>query len=422
MGRHGYEWAEGALPPPIGDHSVAKHSVLHTYLREYISILTSDPRIDHLRVLLVDGFAGGGVYRRERTGELHEGSPLVLLRTMDEAKVAAQATRTKAFRLDADFVFVEEKASVVGFLRRALADRGVAPEQDKRVKVIHGTFDANLDAILAMARSARGGKRRAIFLLDQYGYSAVTMESLRTIFAQMPNAEVILNFAVDFMLDYLADDPRTRAMLARVGLSFDVAETRALLATDPLLGYARVQRNLHRLIFEQSGAGFYTPFYIKPQGSNRAYWLLHLSGHARARDAMASVHWAMPNTFLHFGGSGLEMFGYRPGEDLNLTGQESFGFGKEDQARTIGSLQRDISRRLYSRRDGETFGDLFAQTCNGTPGTRKLMERAIHGLVEQDELLIKTDEGRFRREGVRLRDEDLITPPTQVNLFARKPT
>lgn len=77
-----YDWVIGGKPPPIDAHSIAKHRVLKRYLYRYIQILTANPRIDQLRLNLVDGFSGGGLY--SNGSETLPGSPLILLDTVQE--------------------------------------------------------------------------------------------------------------------------------------------------------------------------------------------------------------------------------------------------------------------------------------------------------------------------------------------------
>jgi three-Cys-motif partner protein len=57
------------LPPIIHQHSLAKHEILRAYLTAYIQTLISSPFQDRFRLTLVDGFAGGGIYRHEATGQ-----------------------------------------------------------------------------------------------------------------------------------------------------------------------------------------------------------------------------------------------------------------------------------------------------------------------------------------------------------------
>jgi three-Cys-motif partner protein len=59
-----YTWQLGASPPPLDDHSAAKHAVLRQYAATYVEVLTANPRREVLKLTIVDGFAGGGQYTR----------------------------------------------------------------------------------------------------------------------------------------------------------------------------------------------------------------------------------------------------------------------------------------------------------------------------------------------------------------------
>jgi hypothetical protein len=62
-----YIWISGEEPPILGQHSIAKHRILKEYLEKYIKILTVNLAQERLKLTLVDGFAGGGVYRHPQT-------------------------------------------------------------------------------------------------------------------------------------------------------------------------------------------------------------------------------------------------------------------------------------------------------------------------------------------------------------------
>jgi len=59
----------------------------------------------------------------------------------------------------------------------------------------------------------KGKSGRAIFVLDQCGYSAVPFQCIREIFASVKNPEVILTFAADSLIDYLTDEGPTGSSL-----------------------------------------------------------------------------------------------------------------------------------------------------------------------------------------------------------------
>ena len=123
MSKKHYDWTNLNNPPLIPEHSQLKHKVLTFYLERYIKVLTADPRHPKLKLWLVDGFAGGGKYMTDK-GLSHDGSPLILLKTVDKMRQEIQVTRQKQFDIDATYFFVEKEKKVFRFLKDTLLSEG----------------------------------------------------------------------------------------------------------------------------------------------------------------------------------------------------------------------------------------------------------------------------------------------------------
>lgn len=414
MAKHGYGWEPGNTPPTIEAHSLAKHEVLQRYLLQYLRVLTSNILMDGFSITLVDAFAGGGLYCRADNRDLHEGSPLIMLRTVDEARRLIQDGRRKPFVLDARFIFVEAKREVRAFLEDTLRARGFAPEQNERVRVLEGTFEGRLDEILATLRTRGNRRRRSIFLLDQYGYVDASIPAIRKIFDSDHRAEVILTFAVDWMLDYMTESKGTRSMLRRLGVELDPAQLRAKLDSNPNQAHGQIQRNLLDAIVERSGAKYFTPFFIRSPKAHRSYWLLHLSGHPAARDEMTQLHWACQNTFQHFGGAGLNMLGFDPREE-----NQGFLFDKDAERRTLDAVAEDAVRCVYEQADGVVFSKLFEGVCNETPATKEMVRASLLQAHRHGRLALRR-EGKLLERGQSIQDADLLIVPRQLTMFGSK--
>ncbi len=63
MQKVAYNWDANGASAIINPHSIAKHEVLRDYLIRYVKVFARNPRYNQLRILLVDGFAGGGIYK-----------------------------------------------------------------------------------------------------------------------------------------------------------------------------------------------------------------------------------------------------------------------------------------------------------------------------------------------------------------------
>lgn len=210
MTHNPYDWSDSKKPPHLQPHSIAKHEVIEAYLERYIEVLTADPRYDKFKITIVDGFSGGGLYRHANTGELHLGSPLIFLDTVRRMEARLKAQRTKAFVIDAMYYFIDSDAIALSFLRSQLRKHGYGKLIGERIFLLHGTFTGLFTGLMEVIR-ARGG--RVLFLLDQYGYKDAPLHLMKQIFARHPTAEILLTFAVDALVNYIADRKQFRQCL-----------------------------------------------------------------------------------------------------------------------------------------------------------------------------------------------------------------
>jgi three-Cys-motif partner protein len=164
--KHYDDWASGGTPV-IDPHSLAKHRILRHYVETYIQVLTRNPRRERLTLTLVDGFAGGGIYRLPDRDEPHLGSPLILLHAVPAAEANVNKTRRKPVTVDARFVFVEKDPNTVERLRGVLAEHAGDAVVKARPEIEQGRFEDKLDGIIARIKS-RGRSHRAIFILGEH--------------------------------------------------------------------------------------------------------------------------------------------------------------------------------------------------------------------------------------------------------------
>jgi three-Cys-motif partner protein len=215
MTKKHYDWTDG--PAKLEQHSVVKHDLLRTYLAEYFLTLVSSHLQEELRLTIVDGFAGGGLYYHATSGDLMLGSPFICLEATKEADALVNLNRAKKVAFNVDFVFVERDAKAANYLERALREREFGPRFGKDILLLQGDFNTHADRILENIKKKTPRSGRAIFVLDQYGYKQVPMALLARIFEQLPRAEVILTFNVDSFSSY-ATDKGANSPLEEIGL------------------------------------------------------------------------------------------------------------------------------------------------------------------------------------------------------------
>jgi three-Cys-motif partner protein len=412
-----YSWQLGANPPPLDDHSAAKHAVLRQYAATYVEVLTANPRREVLKLTLVDGFAGGGQYTRG--GILVPGSPLIVLDELAAVEVRVNAERTKPIRIDSEFIFVERKKPNVEFLTATVKASSHAPLVGDRVKILHDSFENALPGIIAHIKS-RGRADRAIFFLDQYGYSDVSLQTIRTILEELANPEIILTFNVDWLINYLSTEESFLKAVKPVELSLTDVQQMLHLKGQREARWL-IQNLLYKHLVKNTGAPYYTPFFVKSLESHRAYWLVHISKHPTARDEMTALHWRMQNHFVHHGRAGLRMLGYDPEQQIN---QAPFDFMFDDnaEARSKKALMEELPEKVFSAHKAgaapPTLLDLFNGVCNETPATKRLISSTIVDLRELKEFEILTSDGRPRPRTTTVDNTDRIVPAKMRDLFS----
>ncbi len=419
MSAESHSWKIGKDPPLIRPHSLAKHRVLKSYLERYVAVLTSNPRREQLRLTLVDGFAGGGIYLDNRSKEERPGSPLIMLDAMQSAATNAQQARSKCFHLDVEYFFIEMNPESFEYLTKTLADSPYASLLPDRIRLLNGDFTAHVQEIIRFIKG-RGRAGRAIFVLDQCGYIDAPMETIHTILDQLDNAEVILTFATDFLIDYLSQTEQTQQILETLGIKLPLLLIKT--AKEGRDWRRVIQFALHRQIHVRSGAMYYTPFFIRSPESHRDFWLIHLSGHFRARDVMVGLHWQQSTDFAHYGRAGLRMLGYDPEKDSDWTKQKmlpGFFFDETALAASQDELLVQLPEQIHPFRGGIPFNELFAKITNDSPVTSDIMKGVLSDLAAEGQISVKDKSGLVRRKKV-AHGSDVIIPSRQTRLFFSK--
>jgi three-Cys-motif partner protein len=409
-----HQWQLGGEPPIIRAHSLAKHRVLENYLLRYIDVLTGNLRIPEFRFTLVDGFAGGGLYRDWQTNEPHFGSPLLMLRAMRDSALLAQRRRKKEFRMDVEYIFVEKSPPAFQFLQATIQQSefcGLVPE---KVKLVNDEFINQVDMIVNHIRSRRRGNR-AIFLLDQCGFAEVPFFAIRSILTNLSNAEVILTFAAETLIDYLGSDGSMQPVLAKLGLEIGRDQVALLKQQHDNWKFA-IQALLHRQLVEKSGAKYFTPFFIRSKDAHRDLWLIHLSNHSRARDVMTELHWAENKSFAHYGGPGLMMLGYDQDFDEKVAGHP-FLFDDNALQRTNERLLDQLPERLSQHKNGITFASLFSMLTNETPATSDIIKTNLAILLSEGQIEVRDETGLVKRHSGVQRGTDVLKWTPQRVLF-----
>lgn len=410
-----YEWIVGQTPPTLDPHSRAKHRLLRSYIERYIEILTANPRHEALRLTLVDGFCGGGEYLHQ--AEIVPGSPLILLQEIAAAQIKLDTTRTKPTRLSSEYIFIDNTKANLTYLHHCISQTPFAPLLGQSIELVHRSFEDALPDVIRKIK-ARRSSERAIFFLDQYGYSDVSLQTIRTILTELKQPEIILNFSVDSLIGYLNADESFLRAVTPIELSLSQLHEMLMLKSQREARWL-IQHFLYQHLMKKTGAPYYTCFFLKSSESHRAYWLVHISKHPRARDEMAERHWALTNHFIHQGKAGLQMLGFDPEHDFEQLPMD-FLFDDDAAERSRTALLEQLPERIYAAGNTlVTLGSLFSGICNETPATIAQVSQVLSDLRNEKDIEVFTDDGTLRPRAAKLDWTDVIVPHRTPTLFSR---
>ena len=402
-----FRWCPGDPPPPIEEHSKAKLAVLRHYLHAYLDRLSVNPSREDFRLDLIDGFSGGGTFT-DGDG-IVSGTPLIMIEESEAARERLNRNRAKPLRFDFKYYFTEANALHASHLRAVLEERGLA--NDERIVVRNSRFDHEVDAIIAEIRRRQPRAGRAIFLLDQTGFSQVELSLVARILRELPGAEVILTFAAEWLISHLAERPAYVKAVSPLDLTEPQIQELIQLKNHAG-GRALVQRVLRNHIRNTTGATYDTPFFIRPEKSRRALWFLHLSRHPTARDVMIQRHWDVSGTFEHYGSGDFEMLGWdalRSEDTLRLFRFEELE-AKQMQAQLLNAMPAQLHALVVE--DPITVQTMRHMLANKTAARFADLDSTVLALAAAREIEILTADGKPRSRSLqRLRADDRIAMP-----------
>ena len=400
-----FEWHPNEPPPQIEPHSKAKLDVLRRYIQEYFDRLNVNPHREEFKLDLVDGFAGGGTFRDGNTDL--SGTPLVMLEEAEKAEKRLNEKRTKRLHINCKFYFIDKEEAHTDHLKKVLKERGYRVDED-RIVVRTGLFEDEIEGILRSIKQRQPRAGRAIFLLDQTGFAQVELSLVSRILNELPAAEVILTFAAETLVKHLTTKPEMVKAVSPLQLTESQLGD-LIQYKEGTGGRALVQRTLRNHIRIVTGAEYDTPFFIRPRGSRRALWFLHLSRHPTARDVMIQLHWDIQNRFEHYGPGDFGMLGWdalRDSSSLPL-----FQFDDLDQAHMRNQLLDSLPGKLYSLVSEQpvTVDAMRHIFANQTAARFSDLDEVILQLVGEEEFQILDPEGKVRSRSLkRLKPTDRI--------------
>ena len=366
--------------------------------------------MDRVQLSIVDAFCGGGLLQTDNGPAF--GSPLRILQAVELAERRINQDRRKPLCIEAKYFFSDIDPHHIAYLDKSLRDFGYGSRIGKDIHLTTQSAEQAIDSHAGLIVN-RNAPSKAIFVLDQFGYKDVPMESLRLIAHKLAKAEVILTLGVDAMLNYLTEDRPPSAVLSAYGIDQHfVSEWRQRSSMSG--ERAKFQHRIRAALHLKSGFPFVTPFLIQSPDENRWMMIAHLSQHQAARDEMLQTHWDNDGIFTNFGSSDFYDLRYVASEDDDGSLFLFDAGGRRSMREALtSSLPERVWSYLAEKGEGASVTQLLSSIGNNTAATNGDLLDELRRMAQHGELLVQTRDGVTRRPATTPSVTDQITRPNQ---------
>jgi three-Cys-motif partner protein len=417
-----YFWQIGLPPPLLERHSQTKHSIIEEYVRRYVLTLMSQANIPELRLTLVDGFCGGGSYQTEE-GSLTDGSPLLMMRAVREARALLNQDRRIPRKIDVHYSFIDISLDTTKHLRYWLDARRQENAIDlsdyEQAQIFKNDFIQELPSLIKKIKQRKMGEH-AIFILDQYCYKDIPLQEISGLMRTLKGAEIVMTFNVDNLVTYISENAANRKAVENIGLDKYIPwlEIKTLKSTQKREWRKILQRHLAHGIKTETGVKFMTLFFVKPHGANTwGYWLIHLSNQYRAHEVMKSIHWEHATDFGHELEPGVFVLGYDANDDGDYTGQGTIVFGEQSKEACINGVSEHFGKTIFALDEPIPVAKLFQGCVSQSTAAEKHLLAATNRLHASKDIIVVSKTGTLRQPSKIYRPDDIIEPSKQRRLI-----
>ncbi len=418
------KWSDdGNDLPNIEPHTQAKHQIIQEYITNLIRTLYGTGKYGVTKFTFIDGFSGGGMYRHGDS--LWEGSPLRMIKAVREGYRQAK----RAYPLDVQFIFIDEKHKHLNCLQDyAMAQAGLEELTDEkehklpgekgclseRCEFRQGKFEDRVDYCINVAKKRKG---HVFFLLDPFGWTDVSMASIRKI-NSLRKVEILYTFMIDWIWRFVKE------RYGKLQSAFqDVLEADGYYNLDELNGLNEIPRQCYlrnesmRLFRDKGNAKRVITFsMIGNKYDYRAlYYLIHMSKNHRALEVMKESFWQINNLqsqyYFEVHGYGFKTVNFYEENQMTL----KFDITQDNDEYCLEKLEEQL-RHLIDE-DGITYKELRDKTMELNPASVEHYEQCIKRLRESGEIWV-VRKGK-RTEAENLQNNDIIKLPDykQLRLF-----
>ncbi len=408
---------DGSHLPDVQPHTKAKHRLVEEYIQNWIVTLCGNSRGMSKKVMIVDGFCGGGMYRDPDNSEMWEGSPIRIIRAVEKGLERVKKEKSKPnYDLQAKYVFIDSNKNHLDSLKVHMIGSGFDSHLNdpEKCELIHGEFDQKLDKILLEVKES---KCSSFFLLDPFGYTDVSMRNMRDII-DLKKSEILYTFMIESVIRFLKErDGKLKKAFEKVLEADGYYEVENKFDNTPAQQEYLKNQTLN-LFRKRTNADFVYGFSLLHNQSIVKYYLIHLASSVVAQRVMKSAMWVQNNLdFLcqhhdNVYGMGHKSIYYY--EDKNFP--RLFDIKQTNTQACIEKLDEDLMPLIYSG-EGLQFSDLELQTIQRNPATIKHYAEFVNQQRDAKEIEVIRDGKITTSKQVKATDIILRAKYKQTKLF-----
>ena len=406
-----YIWNANNIPP-LAFHTAKKLELIEGYFNDYLTTVGKGGfRRVKFPLCFVDGFSGGGVYQQP-SGSLQHGSPLLALEAALNFEHLVNSTGMKVYT-NFMFIFIDKNEITIKYLKNQVEEwkkNNNVPLQWKIIPIV-GEFEKLSPKVIQAIKSHTKRAERAIFILDQYGYSQVKISTIQHILSELKGAEVILTISTDWLVDKSNEDQLSERLLAMDLSHSGVEKLHVALKQPPPIGMTSAQYNRQKcqeFVIDAiaSSSRFFNQYCIHSPESGKSYVIVQLTKNIKGKDVMLEQFWKGGRFATHELVDGL----YVP---THHTDHDSFLFAEEYEEKTRSSLQVLLLKQ--AKLAGEISAlELYVNIANSRTETKLMIYEEIRMLQLKEKISAMTTKGNTAQ---RIKDNTKLSIDSQQNLF-----
>ena len=257
----------------LDPHTKAKHVILRKYLNAWLPKQTKW----NDRVIICDGFAGPGVYKK---GE--DGSPVIAL------KAFLEHSYKEHISCEIIYLFIELDTDRYACLDQVLTEFGPQLPDNVKIRKYNEDYDVAFSRILDHMDESEQSIAPTFAFIDPFGIKSVSLNTIRRLMAHK-GCEVFVNFMMTSLQRFLA----TKEFEPHCDAFFGCPDWRDAL---PLNGEAR--ENALRMLYQKRlrdddgvAAKYVRFFTMKNEANTTIYDLFFATNHEKGIDSMKDAMW-----------------------------------------------------------------------------------------------------------------------------------